>query len=172
LATPWVLDTVNNRCLLNCIAGYSLYLGPDPAKEVFDQHCVASNCKAWEQAFGTPEQCTECWSRDDVDNYSTWRGSISYDEQEILGRDANNPFSLSYIEKNSLIKVHHNAEPIYNRSQICQCQDGQTWNVSETPQQIPYCYGGKHLGPMKPGGIMSRLKVWCPTEYHGSKMHV
>jgi hypothetical protein len=25
---------------------------------------------------------------------------------------------------------------------------------------------------MKPGGIISRLMVYCPTKYHGSKMHV
>jgi hypothetical protein len=169
LATPWVLDTVNNRCLLNCIAGYSLYLGPDPAKAVFDQHCVASNCKAWEKAFGTPESCTKCWSKDDVDNYSTWRGSISYDEQEILGRDANNPFSLSYTGKNSLVLIHSYDHYDSNKSVICQCQDGQTWIVRWHNGTIQ-CHGGKTLR-YGPEGSNSRQLVTCPTKYHGSKMH-
>jgi hypothetical protein len=171
LETPWVLDTVNNRCLLNCIAGYSLYLGPDPAKAVFDQHCVSSNCQAWEQAFGTPESCTKCWSKDDVDNYSTWRGSISYDEQEILGRDANNPFSQSYTGKNSVVIVYHNLATHFKPS-ICQCQDGQSWIVTNKfHNRHRKCTNGKFLGFL-PEGKKSTLWVTCPTEYHGSKMHV
>jgi hypothetical protein len=166
--TPFVLDTVTHRCLLNCAENYTLQIDQNSATAVFDQRCEIDICKARNQLWGKLKGCTECWSKTDVDNYSTWKSNFSFDEQEMVGRNDNNPFSPSYTGPNSIIEVYYN-EVAGTRSWRCTCQDGQAWIVTENQDQEPLCNGGT-LGPEL--AQPSTLHVICPTEYHGSKMHV
>jgi hypothetical protein len=168
--TPFILDTATHRCIMNCADGYTLVINLNSATAVFDQQCENVTCKAWDNIDGKPGDCTECWNKTDVDNYSTWKGNLAYDAQEIVGRDAINPFLLShsYGGKNSIIEVKHN-ETATGKSWKCTCQDGQYWIVTGNEAHEALCTRGIP-GPELTGD--STTSVVCPEEYHGSKMHV
>ena len=86
--TPWNLDNTNRKCIINCTSGYRSNWDSShySTTNVLDQKCISDNCKDYNSQWGLPSKCTECWTKDEVDNYSTFPARYSYDEQELVGR--------------------------------------------------------------------------------------
>jgi hypothetical protein len=90
----------NDQCHLTCSLGYwsNWQSAVYPAADVLDQRCTLDNCRKWDYSDAdvtkTADKCIECWSKAQVDAYSTWPGNGSFTTQEIEYR-ADPPFILN-----------------------------------------------------------------------------
>jgi hypothetical protein len=84
LEQPFVLDEITGVCILQCKSGYwSNYKSIRyPSDDPSGQRCYSNNCRDFNylqnNSGNNSTICTQCWEKQDVDNYNTWSAAPSY----------------------------------------------------------------------------------------------
>jgi len=73
------------------------------ASEPNEQRCTHSNCKTFNSADATvpPYHCNKCFAKQDIQNYDTWPGSVTYHRNDLRGIYTEHPYKLesTYSQK-------------------------------------------------------------------------
>ena len=145
---PFELDAAAHTCVLQCKAGYFRPPYSDPLL----QECVicSDNCKT---CVTSAENCTSCWQDAGITD-SSWVGSDTYTDQEVMHRHSTSPFTHDASDNTCILncKDHYwsNDSSTYNTAsdpldQRCTSTNCKAWDyaaslTTNTPDTCSQCW--------------------------------